>query len=74
LTLLYAGLFIASVVLLFGVINWSAVGYAVQDETDEINVEFHAIIDETELAGYDRFPLIIENYTRQRAGTLLDKI
>jgi signal transduction histidine kinase len=69
LTLLYAGLFTASVALLFGVIYWSALDYAVQDETDEINVEFHAIIDEAELVGYAQLPKIIENHLQQRAGT-----
>ena len=69
LTLLYAALFALSVVLLFGVIYWSALDYAKQDEADENNVEFHAIVDEAELAGYDRLPRIIENHIRQRAGT-----
>ncbi len=69
LTLLYAALFTASVIFLFGVIYWSALGYAVQDETDEINVEFHAIVDEAELAGYAQLPRIIDNHLRQRTGT-----
>jgi HAMP domain-containing protein len=69
LTLLYAGLFTASVMLLFGVIYWSALDYAVQDETDEINVEFHAIVDEANLAGYAQLPKIIDNHLGQRAGT-----
>jgi signal transduction histidine kinase len=68
LTLLYAGLFTLSVVTLFGVIYWSALGYAAQDEADENDIEFHAIVDEAELAGYAQLPRIIENHIRQRAG------
>jgi signal transduction histidine kinase len=68
LTLLYAGLFTVSVVILFGVIYWSALGYAAQDEADENDVEFHAIVDEAELAGYAQLPRIIENHIKQRAG------
>ena len=36
LTLLYAGLFTASVLILFGIIYWRAAGYAAQDEADDI--------------------------------------
>ncbi len=68
LTLLYAGLFTLSVLALFGVIYWSALGYAAQDEADENDVEFHAIVDEAELAGYAQLPRIIENHINQRAG------
>ncbi len=67
LTLLYAGLFTLSVLILFGVIYWSALGYAAQDEADENDVEFHAIVDEAELAGYANLPRIIDNHIRQRA-------
>ncbi|MDB5397379.1 MAG: Integral rane sensor signal transduction histidine kinase [Rhodospirillales bacterium] len=67
LTLLYAGLFTLSVLILFGVIYWSALAYAAQDEADENDVEFHAIVDEAELAGYAQLPRIIENHIRQRA-------
>jgi signal transduction histidine kinase len=67
--LLYAGLFAVSVILLFGVIYWSALDYAAQDEADENNVEFHAIVDEAELAGYAQLPRILENHLQQRAGT-----
>jgi signal transduction histidine kinase len=69
LTLLYAALFAVSVVLLFGVIYWSALDYAAQDEADENNVEFHAIVDEAELAGYAQLPRILQNHVQQRAGT-----
>jgi signal transduction histidine kinase len=67
LTLLYAGLFTLSVLILFGVIYWSALGYAAQDEADENDVEFHAIVDEAELTGYASLPRIIDNHIRQRA-------
>jgi len=69
LTLLYAALFAVSVILLFGVIYWSALDYAAQDEADENNVEFHAIVDEAELAGYAQLPRILQNHLQQRAGT-----
>ena len=69
LTLLYAALFAVSVILLFGVIYWSALNYAAQDEVDENNVEFHAIVDEAELAGYAQLPRILQNHLQQRAGT-----
>ena len=68
LTLLYAGLFTVSVLALFGVIYWSALAYAARDEADENDVEFHAIVDEAELAGYAQLPRIIENHIRQRAA------
>jgi signal transduction histidine kinase len=57
------------VVALFAVIYWSAIAYADQDETDEIKVEFHAIVDEAGLAGYSKLPLIIGDHLRQREGT-----
>jgi len=69
LTLLYAALFAVSVVVLFGIIYWSALDYAAQDEADENNVEFHAIVDEAELAGYAQLPRILQNHIQQRAGT-----
>ena len=69
LTLLYAALFAVSVIALFGVIYWSALDYAAQDEADENDVEFHAIVDEAELAGYAALPRILQNHIRQRAGT-----
>jgi signal transduction histidine kinase len=62
-------MFSVSVILLFGVIYWSALDYAAQDEADENNVEFHAIVDEAELAGYAQLPRILENHLQQRAGT-----
>ena len=66
LTLLYTGLFLISVLILFGVTYWSATSYAAQDETNEIAGEFAAIKDEASLAGDDRLPTIIENHLRQR--------
>jgi signal transduction histidine kinase len=69
LTLLYAALFAVSVVVLFGIIYWSALDYAKQDEANENNVEFHAIVDEAELAGYAQLPRILQNHIQQREGT-----
>ncbi len=69
LTLLYAGLFGASVLILFGVIYWNALDYAAKDEADENDVEFHAIVDEAELAGYALLPRIIENPLKQHAAS-----
>ncbi len=69
LTLLYGGLFAVSVLVLFGIIYWSALGYAAKDESDENNVEFQAIVDESALAGTAQLPRILENHIRQRAGT-----
>lgn len=66
LTMLYAALFTASALILFGVTYWLATDYAAQDETNEIAVEFAAIQDEAGLAGEDRLPVIIENHLRQR--------
>jgi signal transduction histidine kinase len=67
--LLYGALFAVSVLILFSIIYWSALGYAAKDEADENNVEFQAIVDEAELAGYAQLPRILENHIRQRAGT-----
>lgn len=66
LTLLYAGLFLVSGLILFGVVYWPAAEYAVQDENLEIGVEFTAIQDEAKLAGYDRLPGIIADHLRER--------
>jgi signal transduction histidine kinase len=66
LTMLYAALFTASALVLFGVTYWFATDYAAQDETNEIGVEFAAIQDEAGLAGDERLPTIIENHLRQR--------
>src|SRR6185436_2573072 len=64
--MLYAALFTASALVLFGVTYWFATDYAAQDETNEIGVEFAAIQDEAGLAGDERLPTIIENHLRQR--------
>jgi signal transduction histidine kinase len=64
--MLYAALFTASALVLFGVTYWFATDYAARDETNEIEVEFAAIKDEAGLAGEDRLPVIIENHLRQR--------
>jgi signal transduction histidine kinase len=67
LTLLYAALFTASVVILFGVIYWSTLSYASRDEADEINVEFQAILDQA--TGDSRqLARIVEEHIRQHAG------
>jgi signal transduction histidine kinase len=67
LTLLYAGLFTASVVVLFGVIYWSTLSYASRDEADEINVEFQAILDEV-AADPGQLSRIVDEHIRQHAG------
>jgi signal transduction histidine kinase len=66
LTLLYAALFTASVLVLFAITYWSAADYAAQDETNEIAVEYAAIQDEVRLAGADRLALVVDNHLRQR--------
>lgn len=66
LTLLYAGLFSVSALILFGVTYWPAAEYAANDESAEIGVEFRSIEDEAKLAGYDRLPEIIADRLRER--------
>ena len=67
LTLLYAGLFIASVLTLFATTYWLATDYAAQDEISEIEADFKSIQDEALAAGDSRLPAIVENHLRQRA-------
>src|SRR4051812_45592325 len=67
LTLLTAGLFMASVLVLFGVIYWWAADYAFKDETDDISADYRAIQDEMRLAGADKLPQIIADHVRQHA-------
>jgi len=67
LTMLYAGMFMASVLVLFGVIYWWAADYAFKDETDDINAEYIAIQDEMRLAGPDKLSEIVANHIRQHA-------
>jgi signal transduction histidine kinase len=67
LTLLYAGLFTASAVVLFGVIYWSTLSYASQDEADEINVEFQAILNEA-ATDSEQLSHIVDEHIRQHAG------
>ena len=50
LALGYASLFVASILIAFGVTYWHATQYSAQDETDEIGVELLAIQDEIKLA------------------------
>ena len=75
LTLLYAGLFTASVLVLFGTTYWSATSYAAHDQMSEIGIEFAAIQDEERLTGDGSLPAIIDNHMRQhvdvRAAYLL---
>jgi hypothetical protein len=66
LALAYASFFLASVLVLYGVIYWFATDYAAQDEINEIAQEFDAIQDEARLAGDDRLPQIIANHLRAR--------
>jgi signal transduction histidine kinase len=66
LTLLSAGLFLLSALILYGVIYWFATSYAAEDETNELAVELASIQDEALLAGYDRLPQIIDNHLRAR--------
>jgi signal transduction histidine kinase len=68
LALLYAGLFAASILLLFTLIYWTAAHYAAQDQSNELDVEFHAIQDEASLSGEGRLPLIVANHLHQRHG------
>ena len=68
LALLYAGLFTASILVLFALTYRTAADYAAQDEADEIDVEFVAIEDEARLAGDARLPQIIGDHLRQRSG------
>jgi len=68
LALLYAGLFTASILVLFALTYRTAADYAAQDEDDEIDVEFVAIQDEARLAGDARLPQIIADHLRERAG------
>lgn len=67
LTLLYAALFTASVVVLFGVIYWSTLSYAARDESDEINIEFQTILDEA-AAAPGTLTHIVEEHVRQHTG------
>ena len=66
LALLYAGLFTASVLVLFGVTYWFATNYAAQDESNEIAVEFASIQDEARSSGQDRLAAIIDSHLRLR--------
>ena len=68
LALLYAGLFTASILVLFALTYRTAADYAAQDESDEIDVEFVAIQDEARLAGDANLPQIIEDHLRERSG------
>ena len=65
LTLLYAGLFTACVLILFGIVYWWAAGYFVKDEIDDIGEEYAAIQDEAALAGDARLPEIITAHARR---------
>ena len=66
LALLYASFFIASALVLYGVVYWFATDYAAQDEINEIAEEFAAIQDEATLTGTNRLPQIIESHLRSR--------
>jgi signal transduction histidine kinase len=66
LTLAYAFVFVLCVLVLFGVTYVFISGYATQDETDEIGVEFADIQNEAVLAGQDRLPQIIDAHIRLR--------
>ena len=66
LALAYASFFLASVLVLYGVIYWFTTDYAAQDEINEIAGEFDAIQDEARLTGDDRLPQIIANHLRAR--------
>jgi signal transduction histidine kinase len=68
LALLYAGLFTASILVLFTLTYWTAADYAAKDEANEVDVEFTAIQDEAQLAGDARLPQIIDNHLRQHNG------
>ncbi len=68
LTVLYAGLFTASILVLFALTYRTAADYAAQDEAEEIDVEFIAIQDEARLAGDAQLPQIIDDHLRQRSG------
>jgi signal transduction histidine kinase len=68
LALLYAGLFTASILVLFALTYWTAADYAAKDEADEVDVEFTAIQDEAHLAGDTRLPQIIDNHLQQRSA------
>jgi len=68
LALLYAGLFTASILVLFALTYRTAADYAAQDEAAEIDVEFVAIEDEARLAGDEHLPQIIGDHLRQRSG------
>jgi signal transduction histidine kinase len=64
----YAGLFTASILVLFALTYWTAADYAAKDEADEVDVEFTAIQDEVNLAGDARLPQIIDNHVQQRSA------
>src|SRR5579871_4118179 len=66
LALAYASFFLASALVLYGVIYWFATDYAAQDEINEIAQEFDAIQDEASLTGDDRLPEVIANHLRER--------
>ena len=66
--MLYAGLFIASILVLFALTYRTAADYAAQDEAEEIDVEFVAIQDEARLAGDAQLSQIIADHLRQRSG------
>ena len=66
MALLYAGLLIASVLVLFGLTYWFARDYAAQDESNEIAVEAASIQDEAMDRGNAQLPSIIETHLRLR--------
>jgi signal transduction histidine kinase len=68
LALLYAGLFTASILVLFALTYWNAADYAAKDEADEVDVEYTAIQDEAHLAGDALLPQIIADHLRQRTA------
>lgn len=66
LTLAYAALFVLCVLVLFGVTYVFVNEYALQDETEEIAVEFADIQSEVQLAGQERLPDIINSHLKLR--------
>lgn len=64
--LLYAGVFVISVAILFAVTYVSATQYAALDESNEIAEEYAAIQDEMHLVGEDRLATIVQNHMAQR--------
>jgi len=66
LALGFASLFVVSILIAFSLTYWRATEYAIQDEIDEIGVEFSAIKDEINLVGEDRLARIVENHSHRR--------